>query len=273
MTLRGLELQLQRITGLYRKVDLVYPSNRLAVIVSMVATALVAIISLDMLLALLSGATTFSSWALGRELDPDRPRTANLSAITVGLVLSVLAFNDRLNLQDVLLGAIVTGSMMVMARVITRSTGLAATVFDAAALLAVALGSGLIDPQVAVILVAIATLGIILDRALEHHPYLANWSWFGFATYALVGLYFLWSSGTWLVLTGIVFTVGTLNIVLTSKFTPSSLSDIGTRLEPSRLVVASVLVSLAAIGLASQGMSVALVGLLSVGLWRLWLHP
>jgi hypothetical protein len=272
MTLHGLELQLQRITGLYRKVDLAYPSNRLAVIVSMVATALVAIISRDMLLAFLSGATTFSAWALGRELDPDRPCTANLSVITVGLVLSVLAFNDRLNLEDVLLGAIVTGSMMVLARVMTRSTGLAATTLDAAALLALALGSGLVDPRVAVDLVAIATLGIILDRALEHHPYLANWCWFGFATYAIVALYFLWGSGS-LVPTGIVFALGTLNVVLALRSTPSSLSDIGIRLEPSRLVVASVLVSLAAIGLASQGMSVALVGLLSVGMWRLWLHP
>jgi hypothetical protein len=273
MTLYGFEFQLQRITGLYRKVDLAYPSNRLAVLVSMVSTALVAIISRDVPLAFISGATPFSAWALGRELDPDRPRTANLSAITVGLVLSVLAFSDRLNPEDALLGAIVTGSMMVMTRLMTRSTGLAATTLDAAALVAVALGSGLADPQVAVVLVAIATLGIILERTLEHHPYLANGSWLGYVSFALTALYFLWSSGTWLALTGIVFTIGTLNIVLTSKFTPSSLSDIGTRLEPSRLVVASVLVSLAAIGLASQGMSVALVGLLSVGLWRLWLEP
>jgi uncharacterized membrane protein YjgN (DUF898 family) len=75
MTLHGLELQLQRVTGLYRKVELAYPSNRLAVLVSMVATALVAVFSGDMLLAILSGATTFPAWALGRELDPDRPRT------------------------------------------------------------------------------------------------------------------------------------------------------------------------------------------------------
>jgi hypothetical protein len=189
----------------------------------------------------------------------------------VGSVLSILAFNDRLNLQDVLLGAIVTGSIMVMARVMTRSTGHAATAFDVAALLAVAFGCVLVDPQVALILVAVVTLGIILDRALEHHPYLANWSWFGFVTYALVGLYLLWSSG-WLALTGIVFALGTLNIVLALRSTPRSLSDIGTKLEPSRLVVANVLVFLAAIGLASQGMPVAIVGLLAVGLWRLWLH-
>jgi hypothetical protein len=223
------------------------------------------------LLAFLSGATTFSAWALGRELDPDRPRTANLIVISVGLMLSVLAFNDRLNLQAVLLGAIVTGSMMVMARVMTRSTGLAATVFDAAALVAVALGSVLVDPRVAVILVAIATLGILLDRALGHHPYLANWSWFGFALFAFSGLYFLWGSGR-LALTGIVFAVGALNIVLATKSTPSSLSDIGTKLEPSRLVVANVLVFLAATGLASQDLPIAIIGLLSVELWRLWLH-
>jgi hypothetical protein len=122
------------------------------------------------------------------------------------------------------------------------------------------------------VLVAIATLGIILDRAIEQHPYLANWSWFGFALFALSGLSFLWGSGR-LALTGIVFAVGALNIVLATKSTPSSLSDIGTKLEPSRLVVANVLVFLAATGLVSQGMSVAIIGLLSVELWRLWLHP
>jgi hypothetical protein len=273
MTFHGLELQLRRVTGLYRKVDLAYPSNRLAVIVSIIASALVAVITRDLSIGFLSGATTFSAWALGRELDPDRPRTANLSVITVGLVMSVLAINGLLMLQDALLGTIVTGSMMVIARAMTRSTGLAATTLDAAALVAVALGSGLLEPRVAMILVAAATLEIILDRALEHHPYLANWSWLGYMSFALTALYFLWSSGTWLALTGIVFAVGALNIVLATKFTPNSRSDLGTRLEPSRLVVATVLVSLAAIGLASQGLPIAIVGLLSVSLWRLWLHP
>ena len=271
MTFHGLELQLRRVTGLYRKVDLAYPSNRLAVIVSIIATLLVTVITRDLSIAFLTGATTFSAWALGRELDPDRPRTANLSAITVGLVLNVLAINGRLNLQEVLLGAIITGSMMVTARVMTRSTGLAATTLDAVALLAVALGSGLVDPRVAVVLVAVATLGIMLDRALEHHPYLANWSWFGFALFALSALSFLLASGTWLALTGIMFVVGTLNIVLATKFIPNSRSDLGTRLEPSRLVVATVLVFLAAMGMA-QGLPIAIIGLLAVGLWRLWLH-
>lgn len=273
MTFHGLELQLQRVTGLYRRVDLAYPSNRLAVIVSVVASTLVAIITRNVSMAILCGATTFSSWALGRELDPDRSRTANLSAITVGLMLNVLALNGRLIFQDTLLGALVTGALMVMARVMTRSTGLAATTLDAAALLAVGLSTGLVNPHVAMILVAVATLGIILDRAFEHHPYLSNWCWFGFASLALTALYFLWSSGTWLVLTGIVFAVGTLNFVLALRSTPNSRSDIGTRLEPSRLAMTCMLVFLAATGLASQGLPVAILGLLAVGLWRLWLYP
>ena len=272
MTFHGLELQLQRVTGLYRRVDLAYPSNRLAVIVSVVASTLVAIITRNVSMAILCGATTFSSWALGRELDPDRSRTANLSAITVGLMLNVLALNGRLIFQDTLLGALVTGALMVMARVMTRSTGLAATTLDAAALLAVGLGTGLVNPHVAMILVAVATLGIILDRAFEHHPYLSNWCWFGFSTYALAALYFLWSSGSWLALTGIVFALGTLNFVLALKSIPISSSDLGTKLEPSRLAMATVLVFLAAIGLASQGLPVAIIGVLAVGLWRLWLH-
>jgi hypothetical protein len=272
MTFHKLELQLQRVTGLYRKVDLAYPSNRLAVKVALTASVLVAVITRDGLISILSGATAFSAWALGRELDPDRPRTANLSAITVGLVLCVLAFTGHLILQDTLLGAVVTGALMVIARVMTRSTGHTTTALDTAALFTVALGSGLVDTKVAVILVAVATLGITLDRILEHRPYLANWRWFGFASFALMALSFPWNSGTWLALTGIVFVVGTLNIVLALKSTPSSSSDIGTRLEPSRLVVANVLVHLMATGLASQGLPVAIIGLLAVGVWRLWLH-
>ncbi len=272
MTLHGLELRLQRATGLYRRVDLAYPSNRLAVIVSIIASTLIAVITTEVSIAIVCGATTFSAWALGRELDPDRPRTANLSAITVGLMLNVLAFNGRLIIQDALLGALVTATMMVIARVMTRSTGLAATALDAAALFVVALGSGLVNPQVTVILVVVATLGIVLDRAFEQHPYLANWCWFGFAAFALTALYFFWSSGPWLALTGVVFAVAALNFILTLKSKPSSGSDLGTKLEPSRIAVTNVLVFLAATGLASQGLPFAIVGLLTVGLWRLWLH-
>ena len=272
MTFHGLELQLQRVTGLYRKVDLTYPSNLLAVTVALAASIFVGLITRDGWISILSSAATFSAWALGRELDPDRPRTANLSAITVALVLNALAFNGFLVFKDVFLAAITTGSMMVSARVMTRSTGLAATALDAAALFAVALGSGLVNPQVAAILVAVATLGIVLDRAFDHHPYLANWCWFGFASFTLTGFYFLWSSGSWLALTGIVFALGTLNFVLALKSIPISSSDQGTKLEPSRLAMATVLVFLAAIGLASQGLPVVIMGLLAVGLWRLWMH-
>jgi hypothetical protein len=272
MTLHGFELRLQRATGLYRKVDLTYPSNRLAVIVSIMAATLVAIVTRDLPLAILCGATTFSAWALGRELDPDRPRTANLSTITVALVLGVVALAGLLILKDVLLGVMITGSMMVTARLMTRSTGLAATALDAAALFAVALGSGLVSSEVAAILVAVAALGIILDRAFEHHPYLANWCWFGFASFALTAFYFFWTSGPWLALTGIVFAIGTLNFMLALKSIPFSSSDLGTKLEPSRLAVATVLVFLAGTGLASQGLPLAMIGLLAVGLWRLWMH-
>ena len=95
MTFHGFERQLQRGTGLYRRVDLAYPSNRLALIVSIIAGTLVALITRDFLIAVSCGVTTFSTWALGRELDPDRPRTANLSAITVGLVFGLLALMTR----------------------------------------------------------------------------------------------------------------------------------------------------------------------------------
>jgi hypothetical protein len=264
---------LRLLTGLPRNIDLAFPSNRFAVIVSFAVTVALAIISRDGAIALLSGVTSFFAWALGRELDPDRPRTANLSAITVGLVLGVLAINDRLLLHDLLLGAIVTVALMVNARVMTRTTGLSATAFDAATLLAVAFGSVLVEPEVAVVLVALAALGIVLDRALEHHPYLANWCWFGFASFAFTGFCLLLNSGTWLLLTGLVFCAGTLSVVLSLKSKPSSRSDTGTKLEPSRIAVANMLGALSMTALASQGMPVALVGLLAVGLWSLWRYP
>jgi hypothetical protein len=234
---------------------------------------LLAVITRDGMVSISSGAATFMAWALGRELDPDRPRTANLSAITVGLALTVLAIAGRLNLQDVLLAALVTGALMVTARVMTRSTGIPITVLDALTLIAIALGSGLIEPKVGVIVVAVAALGLALDRAFEHHPYLANWCWFGFTFLALTGLVFLWNSGPWLAWTGIVFALGTLNFVLALRSKPSSSSDIGTKLEPSRVAVATMLVFVAATGVASQGLPVAVIGLLAVGLWRLWIHP
>jgi hypothetical protein len=263
----------RHLTGLPRNVDLAFPSNRLAVIVAFAASLLLAAITRDGSISMLSGAITFSTWALGRELDPDRPRTANLSAITAGLVLGVLAINGRLLLHDVLLGAIVTVALMVTTRVMTRTTGLSATAFDAATLLAVAFGSVLVEPNVAVVLVALAALSIILDRALEHHPYLANWCWFGFASFAFTGFCLLLNSGTWLLLTGFVFCIGTLGVVLSLRSTPSSRSDTGTKLEPARIVVANMLGALAMTALASQGMPVAIVGLLAVGLWRLWTYP
>ena len=273
MTFRGLKLQLQSASGLYRKVDLAYPSNRFAVTVALVAGVVVAIFARDVWVAFFSAAATFCTWALGREMDPDRSRTANLGAITMGLVLSVFALNNRLVLRDVVLGAVVTGSMMVIARALTRSTGLGATALDVATLFAVALGSGLIDPQVGVILVAVATLGIAVDRALEQHPYLGNWRWFGFTLFAFIGAYFVWRSGPWLAPTGFVLALGTLNIVLALNSEPSSRSDRGTRFEPSRFIVANLLVSLAATALISHGLPLAIVGLLAVGLWKIWPHP
>ena len=253
--------------------DLAYPSNRLALIASIITGMLVAVITRDFLIAVSCGATTFSTWALGRELDPDRPRTANLSAITVSLVFSILALTGRLIIHDTLLGTLVTGTLMVVARTMTRSTGLGATVFDAFAVFAVALGVGLIDPKSGLILVAIATVCIVMDRALEQYPYLANWQHFAFAFFAMTTLLFLLFSGPWAMLTGFVLIVGTLNIWMALKFTPRSSSDIGTKLEPCRITMANALVFLAATCLASLGVVVAVVGLLAVGLWGLRQHP
>lgn len=81
---------MERFTHLGRTIDLRYPSNRFAVVASAVVgivTGLAA--SGDGRSRAAAGATAvvaaFLSWALGRELDPDRTTTANVACVAGGL--------------------------------------------------------------------------------------------------------------------------------------------------------------------------------------------
>jgi hypothetical protein len=258
------------LTGLRRTVDLVFPSNRFAVIVSFATTLVLTVISRDGPISLLSGATTFFAWALGRELDPDRPRTANLAALTVGMVLSLLAFNRHLVFWDVLWGTIGTAMLMVVARLLTRSTGVTTTPFDVASLLTLSIGFVLVNQRIGLLLLTATIASIILDRVLAHHSYLANRTDFGLAFCGLTALFILWNSGPWQTLTGVTIILGTVNIFLTFRSPHTSRADTGIKLEPSRLVVAKMLIWATATGLASQGKTVGVVAVLAVGLWSLW---
>lgn len=134
---------MQPPTSLAREIDLTYPSNRWAVGIMLgvlVALAARAILSggsdlLEIALESVGGALwAFSTWALAREFDPDEPRTAIVSGVLIGAFVIGLAWMGRLGSPRALEGMVVTGVLMVVARVLVRSTGQETRLTDAVTL-------------------------------------------------------------------------------------------------------------------------------------------
>ncbi len=137
---------MQPPTSLARPIDFAYPSNRWAVgalLVVLVALGARLMLSggsdlLEIALEAVGGAFwTFSTWALAREFDPDEPRTAIISSGLIGAFLIGLGWMGRLGSPRALEGMVVTGGLMVLTRVLVRSTGIQTRLTDA-----VAVGSG-----------------------------------------------------------------------------------------------------------------------------------
>jgi drug/metabolite transporter (DMT)-like permease len=85
----------------------------------------------------------------------------------------------------------------------------------------------------------------------------------------LASLFLFDSQGLWMLILATML-LGVANVVLASRYPPDSSADDGSVIDPTRALVATGLVWLAAAGLASQSGPMALVGLVAVGLWRLW---
>lgn len=131
---------MQAPTTLARPLDFSYPSNRWAVAVFaavLVALGARAILSggsdlLEIALESVGGALwAFFVWALGREFDPDEPRTAIVSSLLIGAFVVGLGWMGRLGSPRALEGMVATGALMVAARVLVRSTGIRTTWLDA----------------------------------------------------------------------------------------------------------------------------------------------
>lgn len=124
---------MQNLTHLGRPIDLRFASNRFAAGASL-ALGLIAFLTAsggttDRLLAAgVVALAGFLSWALGRELDPDRPLTANLATVAGGAM--ALAFEGT-GLGPLFL-------LLVAARVLAGTTGLAPTLPDLVFLVVVA---------------------------------------------------------------------------------------------------------------------------------------
>lgn len=124
---------MERFTHLGRPIDLRYRSNMFAVVASGAVGALGYLVSDETSIARLGAGAIFAvaaflSWALGRELDPDRTVTANIACVAGGLVAVVG-------------GSVSIGSLylaLATSRVIIRTTGLAPKTTDLVAHLAIA---------------------------------------------------------------------------------------------------------------------------------------
>lgn len=110
---------MERITHLGRIVDPRHPSNLFAVVATLAAAVAGWVVVGGIGGAVGAGGATFFTWALARELDPDRPWTAGVAAAGAGVAAMFL---------PVELGALAV--TMLAGRVVLRSTGLAPTVVD-----------------------------------------------------------------------------------------------------------------------------------------------
>ena len=117
---------LQRVTGLDRGLDVKLPSNLFALVAALGAGSIVAV-QRGSIGEIISGAGwAFSSWALARELDPDRPLTA--TAASSAAVIALLAIPEARGLALTALSA--TGVLMLAARAGLNSTGRALKIGD-----------------------------------------------------------------------------------------------------------------------------------------------
>jgi hypothetical protein len=182
---------MDRFTGLARSIDLRYASNRIAI----VATAAAALIGFaagqDQLGTAISlGGATFLAWAIGREIDPDRPLTASVAAP----LAMASAWVDIEGGHPPALGALYV--TLVATRVIVRTTGRPPTALDLA--LHVGLVGWLSTHSLAWVAGLALAVVVVLDTKMEP-PAPQRQLWWG----ALLGLVatlaagILWEPPVW----------------------------------------------------------------------------
>jgi hypothetical protein len=117
---------LQHVTALDRGLDVKLPSNLFALVAALGAGSMVAARRGSITEIISSAGWVFSTWALGRELDPDRPLTA--SAASSAAVIALLGIPEARSLAFTALSA--TGVLMLAARAGLNSTGRALKIGD-----------------------------------------------------------------------------------------------------------------------------------------------
>lgn len=136
-------MDIRTLSGLGRPLDFAYPTNRwiagITVVVFLAAWGLIGVgteqwaaASAD---ALRLALAVFLAWAVCRELDPDRDRSALAAAVLCAAALSILPL--AAGAQEAWSPGIAECFVLLLAlRVLNRTTGAPATLADAAGLLA-----------------------------------------------------------------------------------------------------------------------------------------
>lgn len=263
---------MRQITGLARIIDLRYPSNRVVVLVTLVAGVLGLAIGDEPLSSAVSMAgAAFLGWTIAREIDPDRPITASVVAPIGALV----AWIDLEQGHAPALGALYL--TMAAARVIVRTTGRPPTILD------LVLHLGLVTWLSAVSMAWVAAVAlavvIVLDTRLTPPAPPSHLWWgalLGIAATLAAGL--LWEPPTWVApstrewvpmvvgLTGAVF-------LLRPERPRSATDDRTSVIEPRRLFVGRLVVAGSAVvtaivggaaGVAAMGPAWAALGVAGV---------
>jgi hypothetical protein len=147
----GIVPAVNRFTHLGRTLDPRIPSNLVALAATLATALGVVAIGHGVDAVIPAGGGAFLAWMIGREIDPDRVATANVSAVAT----SALMLTD----PSAAPGALVLAG--VGARVISRSTGKPPTAIDLAVLLA---GSLLVSPGLFSWVAAVAlAVAVVLD--------------------------------------------------------------------------------------------------------------
>lgn len=267
------DLQMHRTTALGRPIDPAYRSNRLAIAGS-VLTALTVMVGNAVLPYVLdvspiaSAVAVFLAWAIGRELDPDRPASA---AIAMALSFGAILF---IGVPSLLLGtAVLVGTRMISGTVGTRLRPL-----DVVALIAVAALLG--TQSMALPGAAILVTGVLVIERASPKGILVGLA-IGIVTAGVAV-----SSGAdavWTMPNGIEWfaavTIGGATVAVTPAARPDSMTDAGDqRLSQGRVTAARItggvtvlagFIVIGGLGIAAPAATVgaALVGIEVTRLW------
>ncbi|QYZ79760.1 hypothetical protein E2N92_10130 [Methanofollis formosanus] len=265
---------MQPVSGIARPLDFSYPTNRAIVIFSLAVfvtrTAATALTGIGIVGSTIPGAAAglavFLAWALGREVDPDHAYSALLAAALTAAALLVLPVFDVITLLWLLL----------LLRVVNRTTGRAATTTDVALVLILTLW-----PLRQGFLIAgpIAAAALILDGTLRKPaPHRIPAAALALAAAATA---FFAGRGTAITtpplpigITIVVATVLFLRAIVASSTVRSSGDGGGGPLDPGRVRAAQALAlatALVALPWNPAGVAPLWAAVLAAGIWQVWL--